>query len=150
MGYFISHNVPSSQIFESGTADTLPVFDAYRNLPSWMLFVQNTQPCAAALSNDTFECLMSASPSDLLAGINAGLAIEPYPFRPVLDGPEGIISDLPVRRLSRGDGGRVPFIAGTNLDEGLFVITLMRSMLIPAQGRYSFRKTFRIKIFPYG
>ena len=75
---------------------------------------------------------MSASQADLLAGINAGLAIEPYPFRPVLDGPKGIISDLPAGRLSRGDGGRVPFIAGTNLDEGPFVLMLMRSMLIPA------------------
>ena len=47
------------------------------------------------------------------------MAIEPFPFRPVLDGLEGIISDLPARRLSNGAGGRVPFIAGTVLDEGL-------------------------------
>ncbi len=37
---------------------------------------------------------MSASSSDLLAGIYAGLAIELFPFRPVLDGPDGILSDL--------------------------------------------------------
>jgi acetylcholinesterase len=48
------------------------------------------------------------------------MAIEQFPFRPVLDGPGGIISDLPTRRLSKGTGGRVPFIAGTVLDEGLF------------------------------
>jgi acetylcholinesterase len=64
---------------------------------------------------------MSASASDLLVGINAGLAIEPWPFRAVLDGPEGIMSDLPARRLSHGAGGRVPFMAGTVLDEGPFV-----------------------------
>ena len=49
------------------------------------------------------------------------MANEKFPFRPALDGPRGIISDLPTRRLSKGTGGRVPFIAGTVLDEGLFL-----------------------------
>ena len=49
------------------------------------------------------------------------MAIEKFPFRPALDGPGGIISDLPARRLSKRMGGRVPFIAGTVLDEGLFL-----------------------------
>ncbi len=48
------------------------------------------------------------------------MAIELFPFRPVLDGPEGVLSDLPSRRLLRGAGGRVPFMAGTVLDEGPF------------------------------
>ena len=47
------------------------------------------------------------------------MAIDPFAFRPVFDGSEGIISDYPAKRLSRGAGGRVPFIAGTVLDEGL-------------------------------
>jgi acetylcholinesterase len=64
---------------------------------------------------------MTATADDLLIGTVAGLAYEQFPFRPVLDGPGGIVSDLPARRLSRGAGGRVPFIAGTVLDEGLFV-----------------------------
>jgi hypothetical protein len=93
---------------------------------------------------------MTTSPSDLLVGISAGLAIEPYPFRPVLDGPGGIISDLPAKRLSRGAGGQVPFIAGTVLDEGLFILALTGSMLIPTQGQSSFRKTFRLMKFQYG
>jgi acetylcholinesterase len=50
----------------------------------------------------------------------AGLAIEMFPFRAVLDGPEGMMSDLPARRLSRGAGGRIPFMSGAVLDEGLF------------------------------
>ena len=49
------------------------------------------------------------------------MAIEQFAFRPVFDGSEGIISDFPARRLSHGAGGRVPFMAGTNLDEGLFL-----------------------------
>ena len=51
--------------------------------------------------------------------MNASMALEPYAFRPVFDGSKGIISDYPARRLSRGAGGRVPFMAGTVLDEGL-------------------------------
>ena len=48
------------------------------------------------------------------------MAIQRYSFRPVLDGPEGIISGLPAMRLSHGAGGRVPFMTGAVLDEGLF------------------------------
>ena len=66
---------------------------------------------------------MSASSPDLVAGINAGLALELYPFRPVLDGPGGIISDYPAKRLLCGAGGQVPFMIGTNLDEGLFLLS---------------------------
>jgi hypothetical protein len=86
-----------------------------------MLFVKNTQSCTTALPNQTFPCLIAADSSDLRAGLNASMAIEKFPFRPALDGPRGIISDLPTRRLSKGTGGRVPFIAGTVLDEGLFL-----------------------------
>ena len=65
---------------------------------------------------------MSANESEILAAMNASFAIEPYPFLPVLDGPEGIISDYPAKRLSRGAGGQVPLLFGTNLDEGLFLV----------------------------
>ena len=65
---------------------------------------------------------MSANSSDILAAIPPSLAIDPSPFVPVLDGPGGIVSDYPSKRLSRGAGGRVPVMAGTNLDEGLFLL----------------------------
>jgi Carboxylesterase family len=65
---------------------------------------------------------MSANSSDLRAAMNAAMAIELFPFRPVLDGPQGIIRDSPARRLSRGAGKQVPFMAGTVLDEGLFLL----------------------------
>ncbi|KAH9062838.1 esterase 1 [Lactarius vividus] len=111
--------VARAAIFQSGLGSTLPIFDAYRGTPSWMLFANNTKSCMAPkLSPDsTFSCLMSASSSDLLVGTRAGIAIELFPFRPVLDGNEGIISGQPVKRLARGAGKRVPFIAGTVLDE---------------------------------
>jgi len=65
---------------------------------------------------------MSASESEVLAALNTSLAIEQLPFRAVLDGPGGILSDYPAKRLSRGAGGRVPLMLGTVLDEGLFLL----------------------------
>jgi acetylcholinesterase len=64
---------------------------------------------------------MSANTSEFPAALNASLAYELFPFHPVFDGPEGILSDYPAKRLSRGAGGRVPFLIGTNLDEGPFL-----------------------------
>ena len=111
-----------SQIFESGTASTLPVFDAYRDVPSWMLFANNIQSCATASINNTFTCLMSANESDILVAMRASLAFEPFPFRPVFDGPGGILNNYPAKRLSHGAGGNVPLMVGTNLDEGWFFL----------------------------
>ena len=64
--------------------------------------------------------------------MTAAMAIESFPFRPVLDGHGGIISGPPARRLSHGAGGLVPFMAGTVLDEGLFLTIAHDSMLTPA------------------
>jgi acetylcholinesterase len=90
-----------------------------------MLFANNTRSCAKASPNQTFPCLISADSSDLRASLNSSMALELFPFCPVLDGPEGILSDFPARRLLHGAGGRVPFMAGTVLDEGLFLSKLM-------------------------
>ena len=93
---------------------------------------------------------MSASKSDLIAGINATLADGSFPFFPVLDGPGGILSDSPAKRLSHGTGARVPFMIGTVLDEGPFNPSmLMHSMLIPTQERSLFHGTVGTKEYPY-
>jgi hypothetical protein len=97
------------------------MFGGYRGTPSWTLFAKHTKSCATALPNQTFSCLIAADSSDLRASLIESTTIDPYAFRPVLDGPGGIISDLPAKRLSHGAGGRVPFIAGAVLDEGLFL-----------------------------
>ena len=64
---------------------------------------------------------MSASSSDIVAAINAGFGIVLNPFHPVLDGPGGIVSDYPAKRLSSGSGGPVSLMIDTVLDEGLFL-----------------------------
>jgi acetylcholinesterase len=109
-----------TQILESGTASSVSNFNASRETPSWMLFVHAIPSCATTSANDTFSCLMSASSSDLAAAISAGLALDINPFHPVLDGPGGIVSDYPAKRLSRGAGGQAPLMLGASLDEGLF------------------------------
>ncbi|KAI9512213.1 extracellular triacylglycerol lipase precursor [Russula earlei] len=111
--------VARAAIFQSGMGSTLPVFDAYRGTPSWTLFVNNTQSCITASPNDAFSCLMSANSTDLRTAMNAAMALELFPFRPVLDGLDGILSDHPARRLSYGAGGQIPFMTGTTLDEGV-------------------------------
>ncbi|CAK5266236.1 unnamed protein product [Mycena citricolor] len=47
---------------------------------------------------------------------------------PVIDGPGGLIPELPSRLLLKEKFAKIPFIAGTNLDEGTFFTpTLMNS-----------------------
>ncbi|KAI0269120.1 extracellular triacylglycerol lipase precursor [Gloeopeniophorella convolvens] len=117
-------SVARAAIFQSGVGSSLSTFEADRGTPSWMLFANNTPACASSVPypNDTFACLMAAPSSDLRTGIEPAMAIELFPFRPVLDGPEGIISDFPAKRLSRGAGKQVPFMAGTTLDEATGLI----------------------------
>jgi len=93
---------------------------------------------------------MSANSSDILAAINPGLALNPFAFVPVFDGPGGILSDYPAKRLLRGAGARVPVLAGTNLDEGRFLLCWSVALFMPAQGRSSLRGASRLKIFLYG
>ncbi|KAH9999290.1 Alpha/Beta hydrolase protein [Russula vinacea] len=109
--------VARAAIFLSGTGSTFPIFDGHQGTPSWMLFANNTQSCATAPPDQMFSCLIAANSSDLRASLKAGMALELWPFRPVLDGPEGIITDLPAKRLLNGAGGRVPFMTGAVLDE---------------------------------
>ena len=45
-------------------------------------------------------------------------------FHPVIDGPDGLIPDLPSRLFAQGKFAKLPFIAGTNLDEGGFEILI--------------------------
>ena len=117
-----------SQIFESGTASTFSDFYPSRRYPTWGFFANSTQACATASPNNTLACLRSVSEPDLLAAINATLAIYPGPFLPVIDGPGGILRDSPAKRLLRGAGGRVPLMLGTVKDEGQSPPTLTGSM----------------------
>uniref|UniRef100_A0A0W0F594 Carboxylesterase type B domain-containing protein n=1 Tax=Moniliophthora roreri TaxID=221103 RepID=A0A0W0F594_MONRR len=111
-------------IFESGSAATAHLLTGQEREGSWTSFVKAVPECAALVgSNDTFDCLQSVNSSSILQGLVASIAeaSELFPWSPAIDGPGGFIPDLPSRLFKKGIFARLPFIAGTNLDEGTFV-----------------------------
>jgi hypothetical protein len=54
-------------------------------------------------------------------------APEQFGFDPTIDGSGGLYPDLPSRLFARGEFAKIPFICGTNLDEG-------ESNLMPSVG----------------
>ena len=120
------------QILESGSPASIGIFDPSQGEPAWQTFVSGVSSCTqAATSGHTLDCLRRANSSDITQGLRAstqGLlasatsltltGLLTVPFRPTLDGPNGFIPDQPSKLLVRGQIACVPFIAGTNLDEG--------------------------------
>ncbi|KAG6864762.1 hypothetical protein C0991_007288, partial [Blastosporella zonata] len=108
-------------ILESGSPASALSFPASRREIDWQNFVRGVPSCSKlATSGHTFNCLKAASSSDILDGLLASLAEAPelFAFDPTLDGPGGLFPDIPSRLFARGQFARVPFITGTNLDEG--------------------------------
>jgi len=106
---------------ESGSAATTPAFPASRGQSNWQTFVSAVPECASlAQSNHTFQCLQTAQSSALQTAISSVPSIieDLIPFPPTIDGPGGILPDLPSKIYFTGRFARLPFIAGTNLDEG--------------------------------
>ncbi|KAF8893075.1 Alpha/Beta hydrolase protein [Infundibulicybe gibba] len=107
-------------IFESGSAATSLNFNAEHREVSWANFVGSVLKCSSLTgTKNTFDCLRTANTSDILQGVVASLskANESLPFDPTIDGPGGLMPDTPSRLFKRGKFARLPFIAGTNLDE---------------------------------
>ncbi|KDR76954.1 hypothetical protein GALMADRAFT_420780 [Galerina marginata CBS 339.88] len=108
-------------IFESGSAATSLEFNAARREVDWQNFVAGVPSCATlATSGNTFDCLRQANSTEMLSGVVNALnnAPEAFGFDPTIDGPGGLFPDIASRLLSKGHFARLPFIAGTNLDEG--------------------------------
>ena len=98
------------------------MFNASHRQSDWNNFVQAVPECAPLVSTGrTFDCLRNASSIEILNGFEVSLALanELLPWVPTIDGPGGLIADLPSKLYTKGEFARVPFIAGTNLDEGL-------------------------------
>ncbi|KAF5342940.1 hypothetical protein D9758_014974 [Tetrapyrgos nigripes] len=73
----------------------------------------------SAKTDHTFACLQNATSEEIFEGVNASLTnpTEKFPFHPTIDGPDGVYPDYPSRLFARGHFAKLPFIAGTNLDE---------------------------------
>ncbi|KAJ7766330.1 extracellular triacylglycerol lipase precursor [Mycena maculata] len=124
-------NLARAAIFESGSQATVALFTPERREVDWENFVGNVASCASlATSGNTFSCLQNASTTEIFEGILASIAeaTEEFPWDPVIDGPGGLIPDLPSVLFRRRQFARLPFMAGTNLDEGtLFTPTTINS-----------------------
>ncbi|KAF5320200.1 hypothetical protein D9758_017884 [Tetrapyrgos nigripes] len=110
-----------TKIFESGSQATASTFNAERWQNSWEAFVGGVPGCADLAKTDhTFTCLQNATSEEILQGVDASLAnpSEEFPFDPTIDGLGGVYPDYPSRLFERGHFAKLPFIAGTNLDEG--------------------------------
>ncbi|KAJ7937846.1 esterase 1 [Mycena leptocephala] len=115
------HTLARAAIFQSGFPATAALFTAARRESTWQTFVGGVASCAsAAASGSTFGCLAHANTTEIFAGLAlaSAEATEFSPWDPVLDGPGGLIPDLPSVLFKRGQFARLPFIAGTVLDEG--------------------------------
>ncbi|PPQ65131.1 hypothetical protein CVT24_003221 [Panaeolus cyanescens] len=108
-------------IFESGSAATALEFNAARREVDWQNFVAGVPSCASlATSGKTFDCLRNANSTEMLSGVINAInnANELFGFDPTIDGPGGLFPDIASTFLKRGHFAKLPFIAGTNLDEG--------------------------------
>ncbi|KAK0450541.1 triacylglycerol lipase 3 [Desarmillaria tabescens] len=115
-------------IFESGALSSIVIYNASTREPAWENFVAGTPGCeSVAGTQSTFDCLLQANTSAIYQGFSESyaLAIERYPFVPSLDGPSGLLPDLPPHLWENGEFARLPFISGTNLDEGRLLERLL-------------------------
>ncbi|KAJ7588057.1 extracellular triacylglycerol lipase precursor [Mycena floridula] len=116
-------------IFESGSPATSSPFEAADRNDDWENFVLAVSECSAlATSGDTFGCLQEANSTAILQGLlfaeSEGSVV--FPWSPTLDGPSGIYPNLASVLFRSGHFTHLPFIAGTNLDEGtLFASTTL-------------------------
>ncbi|KAH9474384.1 Lipase 2 [Psilocybe cubensis] len=118
-------------IFESGSAATPQEFNAERREIDWQNFVAGVPSCASlATSGNTFDCIQAANSTEIFSGVINGLtkANEAFGYDPTFDGPNGLFPDIASKFLSSGHFARLPFITGTNLDEGaVFTPTTIQS-----------------------
>ncbi|KAF8145657.1 Alpha/Beta hydrolase protein [Mycena galopus ATCC 62051] len=110
-----------SLISESGYQGTAQLFPPACDEVDWETFVSGVPSCSdLATSRSTFDCLAQANTTEIFQGFTLVTAesttLKPWP--PVLDGPGGLIPDLPSALFNGGQFARLPFIAGTVLDEG--------------------------------
>jgi carboxylesterase type B len=68
--------------------------------------------------------LKLANSTEILTGVVNALTNAPelFGFDPTLDGPGGLFPDIASRVLAQGKFARLPFIAGTNMDEGTIFV----------------------------
>lgn len=121
-------------IFQSGFAATSTLNKASAHQAQWNSFVEAAG--CGGVTTDTLHCLQNADTDTIM---NATWQVVPDTSRgwfPNLD--DDMLPDLPSRIWASGSYARVPFIAGTHLDDGeglyayaVVVLTSQRHPLHP-------------------
>ncbi|KAK0460407.1 esterase 1 [Desarmillaria tabescens] len=129
-------NLAAGAIIQSGAAAALPFFPAERNEQVWNTFVSFVPGCSSWVGTSfSVNCLRKANSSAIMEGMRE-LYKDPRAsnelwFSPNVDGEGGLVPDLPSRLL---DNIRLPFIAGTDLDEGKCYATMNRHAITYISG----------------
>jgi hypothetical protein len=76
----------------------------------------------------SFECLRNVPVDEIVTAHATAVATAVIGWSPTIDGPGGFIPKLPSKLMAEGHFSHIPFISGTNLDEGLL---LRLSVLLP-------------------
>ncbi|OBZ71124.1 Lipase 2 [Grifola frondosa] len=120
-------------ILESGAGYSLPTYNSTHFDGMWQIFVEATPECAGTSPNNTFACLREANLTTLLNsfGVVQDVLTRQFTFIPVVDGPGGLIPELPSKLLADGHFSRLPFLTGTNLDEGTYAAPASRNATTP-------------------
>ncbi|RXW15272.1 hypothetical protein EST38_g10583 [Candolleomyces aberdarensis] len=108
-------------ILESGSSNGPSALPAAANELGWQGFVARVPSCASvATSGKTFDCLQNTTAEEISAAVlGGGIAFPGVAWGPTLDaGRNSLYPDLASRLYAKGRFARLPFIAGTNRDEG--------------------------------
>ncbi|KAJ7923534.1 extracellular triacylglycerol lipase precursor [Mycena leptocephala] len=110
-------------IFESGTMGTNRLLLPSDGQGLWTFFLSMIPACANTSATYTsFECLRNVPVDEIVTAHATAVATAVIGWSPTIDGPGGLIPKLPSKLMAEGHFSRIPFISGTNLDEGtLFV-----------------------------
>ncbi|KAH7881231.1 esterase 1 [Lentinula edodes] len=112
-------------IIESGSAASALTFDAQHRQVDWDNFVAGVPGCVElSETGNTFNCLHSVNTTAILSGLLIAQSEVPelFPWSPTIDGEGGFMPELPSLRFANGTFAKIPFISGTNLDEGTVFI----------------------------
>ncbi|KAF8217081.1 esterase 1 [Mycena galopus ATCC 62051] len=112
-------------IFESGTMGTNRLLLPSDGQGLWTSFLSMIPACAnTSTTFNSFECLRTVSVDEIVTAHTAAVATTVVGWTPVIDGPDGLIPELPSKLMAEGHFSRIPFISGTNLDEGTLFVDL--------------------------
>ncbi|KAJ3910399.1 esterase 1, partial [Lentinula edodes] len=112
-------------IIESGSAASALTFDAQHRQVDWDNFVAGVPGCVEfSETGNTFNCLQSVNTIAILSGLLIAQSEVPelFPWSPTIDGEGGFMPELPSLLFANGTFAKIPFISGTNLDEGTVFI----------------------------